>query len=107
MSDTYMDLAARLEDSFPEIENEIILDLRENDENYNALREKISDIENKNTFIGQALNGSGEVHLTAEEHAVLTEYLRLRFNLDDMERLQIYFRGHTDAVAYLKKIKAI
>ena len=107
MSDTYMDLAARLEDSFPEIENEIILDLRENNENYMALRDKISDIENKNAFIGQALNGSGEVHLTAEEHAVLTEYLRLRFNLEDMERLQIYFRGHTDAVAYLKKIKAI
>lgn len=107
MSDTYMDLAARLEDSFPEIENEIILDLRENNEDYMALRDKISDIENKNVFIGQALNGSREVHLTAEEHAVLTEYLRLRFNLEDMERLQIYFRGHTDAVAYLKKIKAI
>lgn len=107
MSDTYMDLAARLEDSFPEIENEIILDLRENNEDYMALRNKISGIENENAFIGQALNGSGEVHLTAEEHAVLTEYLRLRFNLEDMERLQIYFRGHTDAVAYLKKIKAI
>ena len=107
MSDTYMDLAARLEDSFPEIENEIILDLRENNENYMALRDKISDIENKNAFIGQALNGNGEVHLTAEEHDVLTEYLRLRFNLEDMERLQIYFQGHTDAVAYLKKIKAI
>lgn len=107
MSDTYMDLAARLEDSFPEIENEIILDLRENNEDYMALRDKISDIENKNDFIGQALNGSEEVHLTAEEHAVLTEYLRLRFNLEDMERLQIYFRGHTDAVAYLKKIKAL
>lgn len=107
MSDTYMDLAARLEDSFPEIENEIILDLRENDENYKALRDKISDIENKNAFIAQALNGSGEIHLTAEEHSVLTEYLRLQFNLDDMEREAIYFRGHTDAVAYLKKIKAI
>lgn len=107
MSDTYMDLAARLEDSFPEIENEIILDLRENNEDYMALRDKISDIENKNAFIGQALNGSGEVHLTAEEHAVLTEYLRLRFNLEDMEMLQIFFRGHTDAIAYLKKIKAI
>lgn len=106
MSDTYFDLAARLEDSFPEIENEIILDLRENNESYMALRDKISDIENENAFIGQTLNGSGEVHMTADEHSVLTEYLRLRFNLDDMEREAIYFRGHTDAVAYLKKIKA-
>lgn len=107
MSDTYMDLAARLEDFFPEIENEIILDLRENNEDYAALRGKLSDMENENAFLGQALNGSGEVHLTAEEHKVLTEYLRLRFRLEDMERLQIYFRGHTDAVAYLKKIKAL
>lgn len=107
MNDTYMDLAARLEDSFPDIENEIIVDLRENNEDYAALRSGISDIENKHSFIEQVLHGSGEVHLTAEEHKVLTEYLRQRFNLDDMEREALYFRGHTDAVAYLKKIKAI
>lgn len=107
MSDTYFDLAERLEDSFPEIENEIIVDLRENNVEYVALRDKISDIENRNPFIEKTMEDSGEVHLTAEEHAVLTEYLRLRFSLDDMERLQIYFRGHTDAVAYLKKIKAL
>ena len=107
MNDTYMDLAARLEDAFPEIENEVIVDLRENNEDYASLRGKISDIENRHGFIGQVLNGSGEVCLTAEEHNVLTEYLRLRFSLEDMEREAIYFRGHTDAVAYLKKIKAI
>ena len=105
MNDTYW--AARLEDSFPDIENELIMDLRENDKDYAALRNKVSDIENKHDFIEQVLNGSGDVCLTAEAHNVLTEYLRLRFNLDDVEREAIYFRGHTDAVAYLKKIKAI
>lgn len=107
MDNTYMDLAARLEDSFPDIENETIVDLWENSEDYATLRGKISEIENKHSFIEQVLHGSGEVQLTAEEHKVLTEYLWLRFNLDDMEREAIYFRGHTDAVAYLKKIKAI
>ena len=107
MNDTYMDLAARLGDSFPDIENEVIVDLRENSEDYATLRGKISDRENKHAFIGRVLNGSGEVCLTEEEHKVLTGYLRLRFNLDDMEREALYFRGHTDAVAYLKKIKAI
>ena len=107
MSDTYFDLAERLENSFPEIENDIIVDLRESNEDYMALRDKISDIENRNPVIEKTLEGSGDVHLTAEEHTVLTEYLRLRFGLDDMERLQIYFRGHTDAVSYLKKIKAL
>ena len=35
------------------------------------------------------------------------QYLHLVRQRDDMERQQIYFRGHTDAVGYLKKIKAI
>ena len=45
--------------------------------------------------------------MTAKEHAAFTQYLHLVRQRDDMERQQIYFRGHTDAVAYLKKIKAI
>ena len=45
--------------------------------------------------------------MTAEEHVAFTQYLHLVRQWDDMERQQIYFRGHTDAVAYLKKIKAI
>jgi len=34
-------------------------------------------------------------------------YLWVSRRLDNMECMQLYFRGHTDAVAYLKKIKAI
>lgn len=45
--------------------------------------------------------------MTAEEHVAFTQYLYLVRQWDDMERQQIYFRGHTDAVGYLKKIKAI
>lgn len=62
-----------MEDSFPESDSDIVVDLRENN----------------------------------EEHVAFSKYLRLSRKLDDMERLQLYFRGHTDAVAYLKKIKAI
>ena len=36
-----------------------------------------------------------------------TCYLHLVRQRDNMERQQIYFRGHTDAVTYLRKIKAI
>ena len=45
--------------------------------------------------------------MTVEEHAAFVQCLRLSRKLDDMERLQLYFRGHTDAVVYLKKNKAI
>ena len=50
---------------------------------------------------------SGEIRMTAEEHRAYVNYLNLVRQMEDMERQHIYFRGHTDAVAYLKKIKAI
>lgn len=71
MRETYLDLPSRLEDAFPEIDNDIMIELR-----------------NEN-----------------EEYAAFTQYLHLVRQRDDMERQQIYFRGHTDAVAYLKKSK--
>lgn len=45
--------------------------------------------------------------MTDKEHAAFTQYLHLVRQRDDMERQQIYFRGHTDVVAYLRRIKAI
>lgn len=60
-----------------------------------------------NPFIGKVMDGSGDISLTAEEHEVLTEYFRLRFRLDDMERQRLYFRGHADCISYLKKIGAL
>ena len=47
--------------------------------------------------------GSGEIRMTAEEHRAYVDYLNLARQMEDMERQHIYFRGHTDAVAYLKK----
>ncbi|MGN1398640.1 MAG: DUF6664 family protein [Erysipelotrichaceae bacterium] len=73
MSWLMLDLPSRLEDSFPQIDSDIVTNLRK----------------------------------TSEEHAAFAQCLRLSRKLDKMERLQLYFRGHTDAVTYLKKIKAI
>ena len=64
-------------------------------------------LEPGNIQVAEVMEDKGEIHLTAEEHAAFVQCLRLSRKLDDMERLQLYFRGHTDAVAYLKKIKAI
>lgn len=107
MSDTYFDLPSRLEDAFSDIESDIIMDLRDNNEKYAALHDKTSEMKKLHPFIDKVINGSGEIHLTEEEHVALAEYLHLLFKLADMERLQIYFLGHTDAFAYLKKIHAI
>ena len=107
MRETYLDLPSRLEDAFPEIDSDITMELRNENEEYAELLLKISDLKQKAPFPSDLLDGSGEIRLTAEEHAAFTQYLHLVRQRDDMERQQIYFRGQTDAVAYLRKIKAI
>ncbi|MCD7954283.1 MAG: hypothetical protein LUG93_00690 [Lachnospiraceae bacterium] len=107
MDDTYFDLASRLEDAFPEIDSDIVTDLRENSEDYAELQQQISDLQRQYPLIMEAMEGSGEVHLSVKEHDAFVQFLRLRRKLDDMEREQLYFRGHTDAIAYLRKIKAL
>lgn len=107
MSDKHFNLPSRLEETFSDIENDIIMDLRDNNEEYTTLHNKISEMKQQHPFIDKVMNGSGEIHLTDAEHKVFAEYLHLLFKLADMERLQIYFRGHTDAFSYLKRIHAI
>lgn len=108
MSDSsYTDLAQRIEESFAEIEDEAIADFKKTDEAYANLYQQISKLKTDNPFIGKVMDGSGDISLTAEEHEVLIEYFRLRFKLDDMERQQLYFRGHTDCISYLKKVGAL
>lgn len=107
MSETYLDLPTRLEEDFPEIDSDIMMELRDSNDEYSELHQQISDLKQQNPFIMKLMQDSGEIQLTAEEHAIFVQYLRLMRQQDDMKRQQLYFRGHTDAVAYLKKIKAI
>ena len=107
MSDTYFDLPSRLEDSFPEIDSDIVTDLRKTSEEYAEIQQQISDLKKRFPCIMKVMEDKGEIHLTAEEHAAFVQYLRPHLRLDDIERMQLYFLGHTDAVAYLKRIKAI
>ena len=107
MSETYFDLTTLLECFFPEIDSDIVTDLRRTSEEYAGIQQQISDLKKRFSCILKVMEDKGEIHLTAEEHAAFVQCLRLSRKLDDMERLQLYFRGHTDAVAYLKRIKAI
>lgn len=106
MSDnnSYYDLAQRIEDNFAEIENDITVDFRENDDEYAALYQKISALKNEHPVISKIMEGDGELTLSTEEHKSVCEYFRLQFRLESMERQQLYFRGHTDCISYLKKV---
>lgn len=107
MSETYFDLSMRLEQSFDEIDSDIMMDLRSTSGEYAALHDQLTKMKQQNPVINKVLKGAEEAHLGAEEHAILAEYLRLYRRMDYMERQQLYFRGHTDAFSYLKKINMI
>jgi len=103
LKDNYLDFGQRINELFADIENDIVKELRENREEYKTLHRQVVDLKMRHPFINELLDGTGEIQLTSEEHAVLREFLRLQFLLDDMERQHLYFRGHTDAISYLKK----
>ena len=107
MRDKYLDLPSRIEDGFAEIDSKIVIDLRDTNEEYATLQQQISDLKKQHPFIDKVMEGDGVIHLSDEEHAILLQYFRISRKMDDMERLHIYFRGQTDAVAYLKKINVI
>lgn len=107
MSNTYFDLPSRLEDDFPKIDSDIVMNLSDTNKEYADMFQQVSELNQKYPLIEKLIEGSGEIHLTADEHETLVRYFRLVRRMEDMERLQIYFRGHTDAVAYLKRIKAL
>ena len=74
-SDSYLDLAQRIEEGFPEIENDIIMDLQESDEDYASLCRKISEFKAAHPIISKIVEGSGDITLTSEEHIAVVEYI--------------------------------
>lgn len=107
MNETYSDLASRLEESFHEIENDALIDLAENNKEYADLQSAISEWKHQNPFISRLIDGSYEGSLSEEQSAALIRFIDLYMKLEEMERMHLYFRGHTDAFAYLKKINVI
>lgn len=107
VSDSYFDLPSCIEDTFAEIDSDIVMDLPNTDEDYAALSDRMDKLKTQYPVIDKVNEDSGEIRMPAEEHRAYVDYLNLARQMEDMERQHIYFRGHTDAVAYLKKIKAI
>lgn len=107
MSDSYFDLPSRIEDDFAEIDSDIVMDLQNTNEDYAELSDRMDNLKTQYPVIDKMNEGSGEIRMTAEEHRAYVDYLNHVRQMEDMERQHIYFHGHTDAVAYLKKIKAI
>ncbi len=97
-------LLAQLEERFEEMDSEITVALPERDEKYAALRARLNELEREYAFIESVLDGEGTVHLTAEEHAELVEFIRTTDEAENRERMNLYLAGHRDCFAYLKRI---
>lgn len=102
-NDLFINLPQRIEGNYPELENDMLLELRKKDKNYEQIHKQFYTMEEQYPFIMEVLEGKGPVALAEEEHAILREYLALYRKMETKERIHIYFRGHTDALAYLKK----
>lgn len=107
IQDNYYNLAQRIEDAFSEIDSDISTDLFKTDSEYTTLRKETDQLQQTHPIIERILECDGEISLSSEEHAVLVRYISLTRQLEESKRRQIYFRGHTDSLAYLKKIGAI
>ena len=105
--DLYVDLIKRIEGMYDEIDNEVVVGMLDSDEEYAAMRKKVTDMQEAHPFIPEVVDSDKAVSLTAEEHVILLQYLDLVREVEDVERRQIYFRGHSDCFAYLKRIGAI
>ena len=106
MDDSYCLLPERVSEQFSEIDSDIVMDLAAASPEYTELKAQMEELKRQNPVIGALLEGKGELSFTAEEHEALKELIRLYMRADNMEREHIYFRGHADGFAYLKKIGA-
>ena len=107
MNDTYYDLASRLENTFHEIENDALIELGENNADYVELQKRLFQIKGENPFINALIEGDYKQELSSAQCAALGKFIDLYMRMEELERKYLYFRGHTDAFAYLKKINAI
>ena len=107
MNESYTDLPERIRKSFSEIDSDIVVDLRTTSEEYADLFHRLTELKQKCPFIDSLLEESGPISLTEQEHNAVVQAMRLRWQMENLERQHIYFRGHTDAFFYLKEIGAI
>ena len=103
----FYDLVERIKDNFMEIDSDIMVDLKKQDEEYANICQELGERESRYPFILEVTEESGAISLTAEDHDIMRKYMSRLFEKESIERCQIYFRGHTDGYAYLIEIGVV
>ena len=103
----YPGMIAQIEGTFGEMDSGFTVDLRENDEDYAALRKYKNEIMDRFPFIEAFLDGNDAQTLEPEKYAGLKEYLSVNTEMEERERLNLYYAGHRDCFNYLRRIGII
>lgn len=103
----FQNLSERITELFPEIDSDTSTELLHTNDEYQKLYQRKKELLEQCPFISAVIYGDGSVSLSTEEHKKLVDYLNVVNNLENIERMQLYFRGHMDGFSYLKKIEAI
>ena len=107
--DTHFNLAERIGNTFPEIDNDICMDLRQNDSEYAKMDNEFMKMQRDFPTLTLLTEGEATtpITLSLDERKALVRYLSIKNEMENYERKKIYFRGHTDCVAYLVKVAGI
>jgi hypothetical protein len=107
--DTYYNLAERIGDTFPDIDNDICVDLRHNDSEYMEMHKELIKLQEDFPVLAKLTECAAKepITLSPDEQKALSQYLSLKHDMEEFERKKIYFRGHTDSVAYLVKVAGL
>jgi len=107
INEASLGLFAQLEDMFEEINSNLTVALQGSDEEYAAMQKDRKELAEKFPFIEPMLEDGDGLSLSAEEHAGLQEYLFATIAMEYRERLNLYYAGHRDCLAYLRRISMI
>ena len=92
--------------NFSDLDSAIVKALSETDERYIEMKKQVQELSDRFPVIESILEGKGPITISDKEHAGLTEYLELIAWMEHNERLAIYYAGHKDCFAYLKRVGA-
>ncbi len=106
-TERFSNLVRYMEDNFSELESMVAENLGERDGDYQSICEKLRNMIREYPFIIEVTEGTGDITLSMEEHQILSEFFKADLEKEEMERKQLYFQGHMDGYAYMKKIGAV
>lgn len=105
----YDDILELIDSNFNGIYSSVEIELRENDGEYLKITKEMKRILADTPAITDVAEGSsdGVAALSIDDAKALTAYIRLASRRDMIQSRAMYYRGHKDNYAYLKRLGAV